>query len=400
MKSYLVGGAVRDTLLGRPVSERDFVVVGATVEEMLTAGFLQVGKEFPVFLHPETKEEYALARTERKNRSSDQWFVVHATPDVTLEQDLGRRDLTINAIAQDLDGQLIDPFGGQRDLKDRILRHISSSFAEDPVRILRVARFAARYASLHFCVAHETMALMRQMVETGEIDALVPERVWQELVKVLSETDPAPFFQVLEQCGARQQLFPEIDTGAKAWAILNAAAGLSSEPEVRFAALTNANALEAQSESEQPLLIDKNLISIDALCERLKAPRRFHDLARLVARYHTQVEKVTDLSAASILQLLLATDASRRPERFDQFLSACEAIYRSQEAPCAQAYPSTELFRQALHAIGSFDIKTLIAGEKDSARIQELIRQQRICAIEQAMGSRVRSDDADSSAPG
>lgn len=384
MKTYLVGGAIRDMLLDRPVKERDYVVIGATTEEMLSKGFIQVGREFPVFLHPDTKEEYALARTEKKHRPGHQGFIVYSSPEVTLEQDLERRDLTINAMAQDSAGHLIDPYGGQHDLEQRILRNVSAAFAEDPVRILRIARFAARYADLYFRVAEETLELMRRMVASGEVDTLVPERVWQELVKALGETCPSPFFLVLEQCGALHRLFPEIRVSADTWAVLEKASQLSPDTEVRFSALINAPTVS--EEFSHATSSQQRQQPVDTLCERLKAPRRFRDLARLVARYHDQVEKALELSAAAILHLLLATDALRRPERFGQFILACEAICPNRQAANKQVWPAAELLRNALDAVCSIDIGSLLPAQpEDPLAVQESIRLHRIQAIEQRL---------------
>jgi tRNA nucleotidyltransferase (CCA-adding enzyme) len=314
MKVYAVGGSVRDELLGRPVADRDWVVVGATPEEMVARGFRAVGSDFPVFLHPETHEEYALARTERKTGPGYKGFAFRASPEVTLEEDLRRRDLTINAIARDESGELIDPCGGAEDLRRGILRHVSEAFVEDPVRILRVARFAARYG---FSVAPETMELMRAMVRSGEADHLVPERVWQEIARGLQEARPALMIEVLRDCGALARVLPEIDTlaaGERAGLLaarLEASAG--SALAVRFACLTVGLAPEAAS----------------ALCERLNAPGECRDLAGLVARERAAVEGASALGAEALLALLERTDAFRRAERLERLMDVCECDLRA-----------------------------------------------------------------------
>jgi tRNA nucleotidyltransferase (CCA-adding enzyme) len=404
MKVYLVGGAVRDDLLGRPVGERDYVVVGATPQDLISRGYRQVGRDFPVFLHPQTKHEYALARTERKTAPGYRGFVVHADPDVTLEEDLRRRDLTINALARDEQGTLIDYFGGRSDLDDRVLRHISTAFAEDPVRILRVARFAARYAALGFRVADETMTLMRAMVENGEADALVPERVWQELVKALNEAEPSRFFGVLRECGALARLFPEvdrlfgvpqpakwhpeIDTGAHTMMVLDMAARLSADPEVVFAALTHdlgkgttpPDILPRHSGHEQ-----RSVELIDQLCARLKAPRRFCELARVAARYHGKVHKVDELRPGTIVDMFQGADAFRRPERFEQVLRTCEADYRGRGGYQEREYPQAEYLRRLLLAVKGVDVASIAAAEPEPNRIPERIREARIGALREAL---------------
>ena len=338
MEIYLVGGAVRDQLLELPVAERDWVVVGATPEEMLALGYKPVGKDFPVFLHPETGEEYALARTERKSGHGYKGFVVHASPDVTLEQDLLRRDLTINAMARDTKGRLIDPHGGEEDLNDGVLRHVSPAFVEDPVRILRVARFAARFSVWGFHLAHATQALMRKMVQDGEVDYLVPERVWAELVKALQTDRPARFFQVLHGCGALAILFPEIEalyesgtTGhdrpePEALRLLDRAEQLEDATESRFAllglALTQARGAETAG------------ADLEALCTRYKAPHEYRDLALLVARHDEDLEQCLARSPAELMALLEDCDALRRPQRFAQALLTCRV---ARDRPWPQA---------------------------------------------------------------
>jgi tRNA nucleotidyltransferase (CCA-adding enzyme) len=301
MRTFRVGGAVRDALLGLPVNDQDWVVVGATPDQMIEAGFLPVGKDFPVFLHPDTREEYALARTERKTARGYHGFQVHAAPDVTLEQDLARRDLTINAIAQAEDGALIDPFGGQQDLRHKVLRHVTEAFREDPVRILRVARFAARFTD--FALAPETLALMRAMVAEGEADALVPERVWQELARGLLEPRPSRMFDLLQACGALQRILPELDAGERRMAVLDFSAGLAASLPVRFACLT----LDFGPDG-----IDR----LKALCTRLRVPNECRELAEVVAREHAAIHASAQLDAPSLVRLLERCDAFRNPQRF------------------------------------------------------------------------------------
>ncbi|MBK5970487.1 MULTISPECIES: multifunctional CCA addition/repair protein [Thiorhodovibrio] len=402
-QTYLVGGAVRDALLGLPVRERDFVVVGGSVEAMLARGFVQVGKDFPVFLHPETKEEYALARTERKSAPGYRGFVVHADPQVTLDEDLARRDLTINALAQDTDGQLIDPFGGRADLDARVLRHVSPAFVEDPVRILRVARFAARLDPLGFRVAPETAALMREMVAAGEVDALVTDRVWAELCRALGEERPARFFEELRACGALKVLLPEldrlwgvpqppqwhpeIDTGVHVMMVLDQAARLSSEPEVRFAALchdlgkgtTPTDILPSHHGHEE-----RSVELLKQVCQRLPVPNRFAELAQLVARYHGKVHKIDELRASTILGVFEGADLFRRPQRFEQFLLACEADSRGRLGFEDRHYTQGETWCRLAQACLAVDTGA-IARASEPARIRESIRLARLEAIKTAL---------------
>ncbi len=404
METYLVGGAVRDGLLGRKVSERDWVVVGATPEQMRAQGFQQVGKDFPVFLHPQSHEEYALARTERKTAPGYRGFQVHAAPDVTLEQDLQRRDLTINAIAQDPSGQLIDPFNGKADLQARLLRHVSPAFVEDPVRVLRIARFAARYADLGFQVAPETRQLMQQMVADGELDSLVPERVWQELVKVLGEHQPARFFQVLRDADALKPIFPEldrlfgipqpeqyhpeIDCGIHTLMVLEQAALLDEDPRTRFAALchdlgkglTSAEILPAHHGHEE-----RSARLTEGLCKRLKAPNDFRDLAIITARYHGHVHKADELRPETFLKVLEHCDAFRRPERFEQILIACEADSRGRLGFEQRPYPQADRFRLALSAAQSFDPGSIDKSGLAGLEIKQRIHQGRLAAIRTAL---------------
>ncbi len=401
---YLVGGAVRDRLLGRAVHERDFVVVGATAGDLLNRGFQQVGKDFPVFLHPDTKDEYALARTERKTAPGYHGFSVHADPSVTLEQDLLRRDLTINALAQDETGRIIDPYGGLADLQARVLRHVSPAFAEDPVRILRLARFAARFADLGFRVADETRELMRVMVDAGEVDALVPERVWQELSRALGEDRPSRFFEVLREGGALARLLPEVDglwgvpqpakwhpevdTGVHAMLVVDMAARLSPDLEVRFAALchdlgkgtTPADILPRHSGHEE-----RSVGLLEAVCDRFRIPTRCRELARITARYHGLVHTVDELRAGTILDLLEGCDACRRPERFRQMLTACEADYRGRTGYAERHYPQGEILRGLLEAVAALDVGAIARTAREPRLIPERIRAARIAAIKTQM---------------
>ena len=406
MEIYLVGGAVRDKLLNLPVHERDWVVVGATSEEMLAKGYRQVGKDFPVFLHPDTNEEYALARTERKTAPGYSGFTVHAAPDVTLEDDLLRRDLTINAMAEDAHGNLIDPFHGQEDLQNGLLRHVSPAFSEDPVRILRVARFAARFAKWGFKVSHGTNALMRKMVDNGEIDALVPERVWKETQRALCEDKPSVFFKVLRGCGALAVLFPEIeqlygvpqpekhhaeiDSGVHVMMVLDMAAQLSGDPQIRFAALMHDLGKATTPEEEWPQHIGHEARSVElvnGLCDRLKVPNDYRELAVLTAKYHTHCHRALELRAATLVDTLQALDAWRRPERFEQFLLACEADSRGRKGCESNAYPQARHFRQAFQAASNLDVRQFVDQGLQGPDIREAIRQARIRAVKKAVST-------------
>jgi tRNA nucleotidyltransferase (CCA-adding enzyme) len=404
LRTYLVGGAVRDRLLGRAVDERDFVVVGATADDLLARGFQQVGKDFPVFLHPHTRDEYALARTERKTAPGYHGFSVHADPDVTLEEDLQRRDLTINALAEDPSGVLIDPYGGLADLRARVLRHVSPAFTEDPVRILRVARFAARFDDLGFEIAPETMALMRKMVQAGEVDALVSERVWQELARALGEDRPSRFFEVLRECGALVRLLPEldrlwgvpqpakwhpeIDTGVHVMLVVDMAARLSTSLEVRFAALchdlgkgtTPTEVLPSHRGHEE-----RSVDLLDAICDRLRVPTRCRELARITARYHGLVHKVDELRATTVLDLMEGADAFRRPDRFHQMLTACEADYRGRTGYADREYPQGETLRRLHLAVAAVDVGAVALAAGEPRLIPQQIRAARVAALKAAM---------------
>lgn len=397
MKIYLVGGAVRDRLLGFPVKEFDWLVVGETVESMLAQGFKPVGKDFPVFLHPITSDEYALARTERKTAPGYKGFSVHATPDVTLEEDLHRRDLTINAMALDNAGYLIDPFNGQNDLENRVLRHVSPAFSEDPVRVLRVARFAARYAHLGFKVADETMQLMQNMVNNGEVDHLVPERVWAEFYKALQSTDPSSFLKVLRDCGALAIIFseidnlfgvpqpekhhPEIDTGIHALLTLDQACILSPKPEVRLAALvhdlgkalTPPELWPSHHGHEQ-----KGLAVLDDFCERLRIPKSFKSLCLQVMQYHTHVHRVYELRADTLIDMLQSIGAFKPVNKLDDFLLACEADAKGRTGFEQRPYPQAEFIRSALTVINEVDMQEILETKLQGSEIGIALRLSRI----------------------
>lgn len=366
MKTYLVGGAVRDALLDYPVVERDWVVVGSRPEDLLTKGYQQVGKDFPVFLHPQTKDEYALARTERKKGHGYTGFSVHYDPGVTLEEDLIRRDLTVNAMAQDSDGNIIDPYGGQRDLQDRILRHVSGAFVEDPLRVLRTARFAARYHHLGFIVAPETTALMSDIVRQGELQHLPAERIWIELDRALGEDSPDVFIKVLRSCGALKVLLPEvealfgvpqtaqhhpeIDSGVHTLMALQQSVKLSQARDVRFAVLLHDLGKGTTCHSEWPRHIaheKRGVKLVENACNRLKAPNLYRDLAVKVCEYHLHSHRARELRGKTLLKLLRATDGLRRPEQFEAFLLACEADARGRLGLEERAYPQADYLRRA-----------------------------------------------------
>ena len=397
MKTYLVGGAVRDELLDYPFHEKDWVVVGATVEDMLAQGYQQVGKDFPVFLHPQTKDEYALARTERKTAPGYKGFAVHASPEVTLEQDLERRDLTINAIAKDEDGHIVDPFHGMQDIHDKILRHVSPAFAEDPVRILRVARFAARYLHLGFIVAEETMQLMKNMVAAGEVDALVPERVWQEMEKALGERSPARFIEVLRDCGALKVILPEldclfgvpqpiehhpeIDTGVHTLMVLQQAGKLSHATDVRFAALMHDLGKGTTPPEEWPRHIGHEArgakLVLD-VCKRLRIPNDHRDLAECTARFHLHYHRALELKASTVVEVLEKLDAFRKPERFEKFLLAAEADAHGRTGYENRYFEQGDFLRRAFRAASSVDVAALRAQGFENLELAGKIREQRI----------------------
>ncbi len=402
MRIYLVGGAVRDELLGLPVRERDWVVVGATPEQMTARGYRPVGKDFPVFLHPHTAEEYALARTERKTGPGYHGFSTRFSPDVTLEEDLGRRDLTLNAIAKDPDsGELIDPHGGRKDLEARILRHVSPAFVEDPLRVLRVARFAARFDSLGFRLADETAALLRQMSVGGELGTLVAERVWQETLKALTTQAPARYFQVLRDTGALAVVFPEIDalfgvpqpaawhpeidTGVHVLMVLEKAAALSTDPVVRFAALTH-DLGKGQTPADQwPRHVGhevRSVACVDTLCDRLKVPNEYRELAKHVARHHGVVHSAQQLRAGTLLDLLETLDAFRRPERFESFLLACMADMRGRTGFEQRPYPQADYLRSVRSTAAAVTLDRSLFAGLTGAEIGERVRRARLAAIE------------------
>ncbi|MCY0963878.1 multifunctional CCA addition/repair protein [Parathalassolituus penaei] len=396
MQIYLVGGAVRDQLLGITVKDRDWMIVGAEPQQLLDLGYQQVGADFPVFLHPQTHEEYALARTERKSGHGYQGFDCRFSPDVTLEQDLLRRDLTINAIAMDENGQLYDPYQGQRDLEQRLLRHVSPAFSEDPLRVLRVARFAARFANLGFQVAAETMQLMQQMVADGELEHLVAERVWQETRRALGEDRPDVYFQVLRECGALALWFgeidalfgvpqppqhhPEIDCGIHALMSLQAAVRLSDDTAVRWAALTHDLGKALTPESEWPRHIAheaRGKQPLKRLSERLKAPKDATELALLGCEWHTHVHRALELKAATILKLLDGTDAWRRPERFEQLLVVATADSRGRTGFENVAYPQADYLRTAFELARQVSAKDMVARGLTGKAIGEALAQER-----------------------
>ncbi len=397
MKAYLVGGAVRDKLLGRTITEKDWVVVGSGPEEMQAQGFVPVGKDFPVFLHPQTKEEYALARTERKTGKGYGGFSFYCGEEVTLEEDLIRRDLTVNAMAEDENGNIIDPYNGQQDLADKLLRHVSPAFAEDPVRILRIARFAARYHTLGFRVADETVALMRTMVANGEVDHLVAERIWKETERALGEPNPEVFIEVLRACDALARLFPEIDalfgvpqtaihhpeidTGIHTLMSLQQAVKLSHNTCVRFATLVHDLGKATTPKAEWPRHIaheERSLPLVKQLCERISAPKDYKDLALMVAQWHTHCHRALELKPATILKVLQSNDAFRRPERFEHFLLCCEADARGRTGFENREYPQADLFRQALSAAQAVDIASIQAAGLTGKEFGEEVNRQRL----------------------
>jgi len=401
VQRYLVGGAVRDNLLGYPFHERDWVVVGATPEQMLAQGYQQVGKDFPVFLHPQTKEEHALARTERKSGKGYTGFSVYAAPDVTLEQDLLRRDLTINAIAQADDGSLIDPFHGVDDLRDKVLRHVSAAFAEDPLRVLRVARFYARYAHLGFSVATETIALMTQL--SPELDTLSPERVWQETAKALSEQTPQAYFQLLYDTGALQVLMPElsalwgvpqppqwhpeIDTGAHTLMVLHQAALLSERLDIRFAALVHDLGKGVTKPELWPAHHGHEhtgLPLIKQLCARLRVPNDCRDLALLVCEYHQIIHRARELKSSTVLKLFNAIDLWRKPQQLQAVLLSCKADLRGRTGFEQASYPQADYLQTLADAARQISAKELLAQGFKGEQIKQGLERARLAAIRTA----------------
>jgi len=398
LKSYCVGGAVRDGLLNLPVQDRDWVVVGATPEQMEALGYKPVGRDFPVFLHPETHEEYALARTERKTALGYKGFAVHAAPDVTLEQDLSRRDFTVNAIAQAEDGSLIDPYNGVADLHAGILRHVSAAFSEDPVRILRAARFVARFG---FAIAPETQELMRAMVANGEVDALVAERVWQELARGLMEKNPSRFITTLRDCGALKRILPEVDAlfgvpqppqhhpeidcGIHSLMVLDDAAQHDYVLEVRFAALMHDLGKGNTPKDILPRHIGHEARSVDllrAVCERLRVPGECRDLSLLVARYHGDAHRAQQLRADTIVRLFQNCDAWRKPERFTQILEACASDARGRSGHERDDYPQAQYLLRMLHAAQAVNAGEIARQCEDKNLIAERVKEARIVAVE------------------
>ncbi len=400
LKIYLVGGAVRDKYLGLPVTDRDWVVEGATQEELLAQGFQQVGKDFPVFLHPQSKEEYALARTERKSGHGYTGFTTYFSPDVTLEQDLLRRDLTINAMAESADGTLVDPYHGMNDLNQRILRHVSDAFGEDPLRVLRVARFAARFAHLGFQVAEETMALMSRMAASGELENLTPERVWRETEKALGSQSPQVYFQVLRDCGALAILFPEIDrlfgvpapekwhpeidTGVHTLMTLAIAARLSPEIDVRFAALTHdigkgltPPGLWPHHHGHGPLGVKL----VDEMCRRLRIPNPIRDLAKLVAEYHDQIHTVEKLRPVTLLKMFDAIDVWRKPERLEQIILTSEADARGRAGWEENPYPQGDYLRAAWNVANAVSVRQVVEEGFQGQAIRDELQARRLNAL-------------------
>ena len=403
MKIYEVGGAVRDTLMGLPVQDRDWVVVGATKDDLLRLGYRPIGKDFPVFLHAKTREQYALARTEQKTGPGYHGFSFDTSKTVSLEEDLARRDLTVNAMARDESGHIIDPYGGQLDLERKVLRHVSDAFIEDPLRVLRVARFSARFAQLGFSVAPETTEMMKKMSETGELDELRPERVWQETNKALVEKSPQQYFLVLRDCGALARVFPElealfgvpqparwhpeIDTGIHVMMALKIAAELSDKAEIRFAVLAHDL---GKGTTPKKLLPghrgheERSLKVLASLCARLPVPKNYQALAEAVARYHGLVHKASSLRPNTLHKIIAAVDGIRRPGRFEDFLIACEADARGRKGLEEQAYPQAEILKCALHAARTVRAEETENSAKGKA-LGELIRQKQIEAISAAL---------------
>lgn len=402
MKQYLVGGALRDELLNLTVVDRDWVVVGSTPQEMLSAGFKSVGKDFPVFLHPESHEEYALARVERKTGPGYHGFEFNTDSTVTLEEDLSRRDLTINAMARRDTGEIVDPFNGIKDLESRLLRHVSQAFTEDPVRVLRIARFMARLSHLDFCVAEDTVVLMQSMVDKGEVENLVAERVWQEMQGALAAQTPRAFFDTLRQCSALASMLPEvnalfgvpqpekwhpeIDSGLHTMMVLEQCARLSVDAEVRFAGLchdlgkatTPADVLPSHSGHEQ-----RGALITETLCQRLRVPRKTTELAVLSARYHTHCHRVRDLNAGSLAKLLQRLDVIRKPHRFEQFLLVCTADARGRLGFENTLYPQADILKNAAQAFREINVSDIARQCADKSTIADVVTQTRVNAMKQ-----------------
>lgn len=406
MKIYLVGGAVRDALLDYPVIERDWVVVGARPEDLLKQGYQQVGKDFPVFLHPKTKDEYALARTERKQGHGYTGFAVHYDPDVTLEEDLMRRDLTVNAMAQDDDGTIVDPYGGQRDLENKVLRHVSHAFVEDPLRVLRIARFAARYSHLGFTVAAETLALMADIVTQGELQHLPAERIWLELDRSLGERNPEVFIEVLRSCGALQALLPEvdalfgvpqtakhhpeIDSGIHTLMALQQAVKLTDARDVRFAVLLHDLGKGTTPRSEWPRHIaheKRGVKLVQASCKRLKAPNQYRDLALKACEYHLHCHRAQELRGKTLLKLLRATDGLRRPEQLEAFLLACEADARGRLGLEDRPYPQADYLRRAREIAAGVTAAQFQAQGLEGKAIGEAMTAEQVRLLDELRGS-------------
>ncbi|MFS1537754.1 MAG: multifunctional CCA addition/repair protein [Candidatus Phlomobacter fragariae] len=400
MQIYLVGGAVRDQLLGLTVSDHDWVVVGATSDDLIKLGFQQVGKDFPVFLHPKTREEYALARTERKTGVGYTGFSCYVAADVTIEEDLSRRDLTINAIAQTEDGQLIDPYHGEQDIKNRLLRHVSAAFAEDPLRILRVARFAARLAKQKFTIANETQSLMKKMIHYHELSVISTERVWRETEKALHSSSPETYFRVLYDCGALVILFPEInqlfgiptaaeshpeiDSGIHTLLTLKMAASLTDDVETRFAALCHDFGKALTPPEQWPNHYDHDIKAIpliDAMCNRLHIPNRMKQLAKLVARFHLQIHQINQLQPENVISLFNQLDSWRKPERINQLAIACEADARGRLGQKHIAYPQTKFLLEAFKIAQQVSTKNIIEQGIKGVAIRDELTQQRIQAL-------------------
>ncbi|MEP0201369.1 MAG: multifunctional CCA addition/repair protein [Halioglobus sp.] len=403
MTTYLVGGAIRDTLLSHPVHERDWVVVGATPQQMLDMGYQQVGKDFPVFLHPKTKDEYALARTERKSGRGYTGFAVHCDPDVTLEEDLIRRDLTINAMAQDSQGNIIDPYGGQTDLANKVLRHVSDAFVEDPLRVLRTARFAARYAHLGFSVAPETLALMSEIVSQGELAHLPAERIWVEIDKALGERNPDVFIEVLRECGALAKLIPEldalfgvpqpeehhpeIDSGVHTLMALRQAVEMTDACDVRFAVLLHDLGKGTTPEQELPRHIAHEVRGIKlviAACQRLKPPNQYRDLALKACEFHLLSHRALELRGKTLLKLLTATDALRRPDRFEAFLLACEADAKGRLGLEEKPYPQARYLRKAQEIV--MEVTAGLFPGVEGKALGEAIAEERVRRLDELRG--------------